>query len=244
MRFRKCGGGSPAAAVLLFQIQEIRLVIRNRLNVRSAVLGVAVLALALSAATLFGGPSRLEARSAAPVDAWLKKMDGTRKQLFDFPASGGGVPLVHIMNYYDTWNKAYGVADRDIDAVGTFYGATTFFGVNDAMWAKYRIGEFLNEKDAAGVAATRNPWREAPVILGMELRPASIESLQKRGATFILCNNALTIFSGMLAKARGLEAAAVYADLKANILPEVELIPGMVVAIEQAQSAGLAYHRQ
>jgi intracellular sulfur oxidation DsrE/DsrF family protein len=78
----------------------------------------------------------------------------------------------------------------------------------------------------------------------MNLPQASIESLQKRGATFILCNNALGIFSGMLAKARGLDADAVYNDLKANILPGVELIPGMVVAIDQAHDAGLSYHRQ
>ncbi|MEW5917663.1 MAG: hypothetical protein AB1762_14760 [Gemmatimonadota bacterium] len=208
--------------------------------------GIAAAAFALVATTavMYAGPSRLEASSIAPADAWLKKAGVKHKQLFDFPTSGGGIPLVHIMNYYDTWNKAYGVSDKDIYAVGTFYGSTTFFGVNDAMWAKYRVGEFLNEKDAAGVAATKNPWREAPFILGMELRPASIESLQMRGAGFILCNNALTIFAGMLAKARGLQADAVYADLKANILPGVELIPGMVVAIEQANTAGLAYHRQ
>jgi hypothetical protein len=36
----------------------------------------------------------------------------------------------------------------------------------------------------------------------------------------------------------------VYEDLKANILPGVELIPGMVVAVEQAANAGLSYHRQ
>jgi hypothetical protein len=32
--------------------------------------------------------------------------------------------------------------------------------------------------------------------------------------------------------------------MKANILPGVILVPGMVVAIEQAQKAGLTYHRQ
>jgi len=207
-------------------------------------LSAAALALIASAAAMYARPTQLEASSAAPADAWLKKVTAKHRQLFDFPTSGGGIPLVHIMNYYDTWNKAYGVSDKDIDAVGTFYGATTFFGVNDAMWAKYRIGEFLKENDGTGAAATKNPWREAPVVLGMELRPASIESLQKRGATFILCNNALGIFSGLLAKARGLEANVVYHDLKANILPGVELIPGMVVAIEQANTAGLSYHRQ
>lgn len=180
----------------------------------------------------------------APADNWLKGLNGKHKQFFDFPAAGGGIPLVHMMNYYDTYNKAYGVSDRDIDAVGTFYGSTTFHAMNDAMWAKYRLGEFLEVNDATGKPATANPWRHAPVVLGMALPPASIESLQKRGATFIVCNNALTIFSGMLAQARGLDAKAVYDDLRANILPDVELIPGMVVAIEQAQRAGLTYHRQ
>ena len=60
----------------------------------------------------------------------------------------------------------------------------------------------------------------------------------------ILCNNALQIFAGLLAQKRGLDSQAVYEDLKANILPGVELIPGMVVAVEQAQRAGLSYHRQ
>lgn len=207
-----------------------------------AAIGAVALAVT-TAAAVSTRPSPAEARPGVPADAWLKST-AKHRQLFDMPASGGGIPLVHIMNYFDTWNKAYGVADKDINPIGTFYGTTTFFGVNDAMWAKYRIGEFLGEKDGSGAPATKNPWREAPVILGMELRPASIESLQKRGATFILCNNALGIFSGMLAKARGLDADAVYADLKANILPGVELIPGMVVAIDQAHAAGLSYHRQ
>ena len=180
----------------------------------------------------------------APADNWLKGLNGKHKQFFDFPAAGGGIPLVHMMNYYDTYNKAYGVSDRDIDAVGTFYGSTTFHAMNDAMWAKYRLGEFLEVNDASGKPATANPWRTAPVVLGMTLAPASIEALQKRGATFIVCNNALTIFAGLLAQARGLDAKVVYDDLRANILPNVELVPGMVVAIEQAQRAGLTYHRQ
>jgi hypothetical protein len=212
---------------------------------RRLTLGAAALALVAGATAMSpAATARPEEGSAAPADLWLKTANVKHRQLFDSPAPNGGIPLVHILNYYDTWNKAYGVADKDIRGIGTFYGATTFFGVNDAMWNKYQIGEFLGEKDAAGKAATANPWRTTPVVLGMSLPQASIESLQKRGASFILCNNALTIFSGALAKARGLEADAVYRDLKANILPGVELIPGMVVAIEQAQAAGISYHRQ
>ncbi len=179
-----------------------------------------------------------------PSNKWLEGLKAKHKQFFDAPAANGGIPLVHVLNYYDTYNKAFGVKDADIDAVLTFYGATTFYGLNDAAWAKYRIGEFLETNDATGKPATANPWRSSPVILGMTLPQASIESLHKRGATLILCNNALTIFSALLAQKRGLDANAVYQDLKANILPEVELVPGMVVAVEQAQRAGLSYHRQ
>ena len=220
----------------------MRFIARNRGTLLAiaavwAAVGAAVTSTRLAATAL--APA-----AEAPADIWLKGLDGKHKQFFDFPSTNGGVPLVHMLNYYDTYNKAYGVPDRDIDAVGTFYGSTTFHAMNDAMWEKYRIGEFLKENAPSGQPATANPWRTAPVILGMTLAPASIESLQKRGATFIVCNNALTIFSGMLAQARGLDPKVVYDDLRANILPGVELIPGMVVAIEQAQRAGLSYHRQ
>ena len=180
-----------------------------------------------------------------PSNRWLDGLKAKHRQFFDAPTANGGVPLVHVMNYYDTYNKAFNVKDADVNAVLTFYGATTFYGLNDAMWAKYNIGEFLETNDpATGKPATTNPWRADPVILGMTIPPASIESLQKRGATFILCNNALSIFSGMLAQKRGLDPKAVYNDMNANILPGVELVPGMVIAVEQAQRAGLSYHRQ
>lgn len=179
-----------------------------------------------------------------PSDNWLKGINAKHKQLFDSPAPAGGIPLVHVMNYYDTYNKAYKVTDADIDAVLTFYGSTTLYGVNDAAWAKYKIGEFLDTKDASGQFVTANPWRSTPNIMGMSIAPASIEALQKRGATMILCNNALSIFAGMLAQKRGLDATVVYNDLKANMLPGMHLVPAMVIAIEQGQRAGLAYHRQ
>jgi intracellular sulfur oxidation DsrE/DsrF family protein len=223
-------------------------------NTRTTTRRIAVatsLAIIASTSALAARVTSLDAKPAMPVagpvepsSRWLEGLKAKHKQFFDAPAPIGGIPLVHIMNYYDTYNKAFGVKDADIDAVLTFYGTTTFFGLNDAMWAKYALGEFLGEKDASGKPAVSNPWKTKPNVLGMDLAPASIESLQKRGATFILCNNALTIFAGMVAQKRGLDPKAVYMDMNANILPGVELVPGMVIAVEQAQRAGLAYHRQ
>lgn len=214
-----------------------------------AIVAVAAATMAARPASWTSGNEAVSSSStttkAAPADRWLKGLTGKHRQLFDSPAPGGGIMLIHMLNYYDTWVRDYGAKDSEINGVGTFYGTTTFYGVNDAMWAKYKLGEFLETNDAAtGKPAIANPWRTNPNILGMTLPQASVESLQKRGATFIICNNALGLFAGALAKARGLNSDAVYADLKANILPGVELIPGMVVAIDQANAAGLSYHRQ
>jgi hypothetical protein len=216
---------------------------------RRAILAASLTTIAGGAAiTVHAGALQADTKLAAhnvPSNNWLKGLKAKHKQFFDNPSPNGGVALVHVMNYYDTYNKAFNVKDSDIDAVLTFYAATTFYGLNDAAWAKYDLGEFLDAKDpATGKPATANPWRTAPVVLGMTLPSASIESLHKRGATLIMCNNALTIFSGLLAAKRGLDAKVVYEDLRANILPDVQLVPGMVVAVEQAQRAGLSYHRQ
>jgi intracellular sulfur oxidation DsrE/DsrF family protein len=212
-------------------------------------------AIALSLATVAAAATaatRVRALDAAPnpslthepSEAWLTRMKGKHRQFFDNPSPNGGIALVHVLNYFDAYNKVYGVEDKDINAVLTFYGATTFYALSDSVWAKYRLGEFLDTKDVLGKPATANPWRTAPVVLGVTFPSASLESLQKRGATLILCNNALEIFSNLLAAKRDLDPKAVYADLKANILPGVDLVPAMVIAVEQAQRMGLTYHRQ
>lgn len=215
--------------------------------VRRAALPTIALALvvAISATVVQPNPGEAQASEVQPSDRWLTKLNAKHMMLFDNPAPAGGIGLIHVMNYYDTYNKAYNVKDADIRAVLNFYGGTTLYAVNDAMWTKYRIGEFVGAEDPETKApAVVNPWREKPVIIGFTIPGASVESLQKRGTVFIVCNNALEIFAGLLAQARGLEAKAVYEDLKANILPGVELVPAMVIALEQAHKKGLAYQRQ
>lgn len=221
----------------------------TRMNRRIALVAL-LTAAGVTTAVLGAGANEAtrEAAAAAALEQqapWLANLKAPNRQLFDAPAPGGAIPLVHMMNFMDTYNSAFKVADRDINAIGTFYGMTTFHGLNDAMWTKYDLASWLAAAGAdPGKGASANPWRTAPTAMGMSIPPASIESLQKRGAKFILCNNALTVLSGMVAQARGQDAKAVYDDMKANMLPGVELVPAMVIAIEQAQKAGIAYHRQ
>lgn len=176
--------------------------------------------------------------------AWLAALDAPHRMLFDAAQPAGGVPLVHALNYIESWKQGAGVEDSEIDAVVALYGATTFHGLDDAMWEKYGLGEMMGQTDLTGAPYTRNPWRIDPLFDGGTVPPAGIEPLAARGTTFLICNNALTYFSGKVAAAHGLDAAEVYAEMRDHILPQVTLVPAMVVAIDQAQVAGVSYHRQ
>ena len=174
------------------------------------------------------------------------------------------MPLLHILNYLNTYSAAYKAAPGQAGAVGTFYGmgsqSSIPFAFNDAMWAKYQLGEYTALKDAAGKPYTRNPFYhptkddlhllmaalQSPTIpaFGDAMPALGIESLQKMGTKFLLCANA---FGGwcMELDARGKgKAPEIQKELTGNVIPGVTIVPAMVIAIEQAQAAGIRYNRQ
>src|SRR5438093_932501 len=99
------------------------------------------------------GQSKAAAPAAGP-DAWMSEVKGTHRCLFDFPQHKNGVPLLHILNYLNTYKEAYKSAPGTVGAVGTLYSigpqASISLAFNDAMWAKYGLGEYTGMKDAAG----------------------------------------------------------------------------------------------
>src|SRR5262245_37699823 len=104
--------------------------------------------------------NRAPATPAAGPDAWINEVKGTHRCLFDFPQHKNGVPLLHILNYINTYNQVYKAAPGSTGAVGTFYGIGTQASIplafNDAMWTKYGLGEYTGLKDASGKPYTRN----------------------------------------------------------------------------------------
>ena len=204
------------------------------------------------------------AEAAAAPDDWIKEVKGTHKCLFDFPQHKNAMPLLHILNYINTYSAAYKTGPGEVGTVGTFYSAGNQASIplafNDTIWAKYALGAYTGLKDADGKPYTRNVFnRPTPADLHLLLKaidapnipalagamPAlGIESLQKMGTKFLLCANALGIWVLEL-EARGHgKAADIEKELRANLLPGVTIVPAMVIAIEQAQEAGIRYNRQ
>ena len=198
------------------------------------------------------------------ADDWLKEVKGAHRCLFDFPRHQNGMPLLHILNYLNTYATAYKTGPRQVGAVGTFYSAGNQASIplafNDGIWEKYALGAYTGLKDESGKVYTRNVFNrpttkdlhllmraiDAPMIpaLAGAMPAIGIESLQKMGTKFVLCANALGIWCLELeARGKG-EAKAIEADLRANLLPGVTIVPAMVIAIEKAQEAGIKYNRQ
>jgi intracellular sulfur oxidation DsrE/DsrF family protein len=208
-----------------------------------------------AAAVGVGGafPRSLVAQPAQAQDAWLDKQTGSHRCLFDFPTHAEGLPLLHMFNYLNTYASAYGTKAGDVNAIGTLYfvGPTSSIPLafNDSMWQKYKLGAYLKLDDPKTKApSVRNmfnaPQAGDPVLFGGAFAQASIANLQKMGSTFLICNNALNLFTGQMAQQSGGTAEAVGAELRANLLPGVVIVPAMVIAIEKAQSKGIAYNKQ
>jgi intracellular sulfur oxidation DsrE/DsrF family protein len=213
----------------------------------------------VGAATAISATTAAAQAQGAGDAAWIKEVPGKARCFFDCPQHASGVGLLHILNYLGAYPPGQaGVAS-------SFYGvgpaSSIALGFNDAMWAKYGLGDVLGLKDATGKAYTRNLFAsmtsaEAHVLAGRMGIPASIAmlgqaapalsipSLQKMGTKFLVCNNALGLWTLELeARGKG-TAAAIGADLRANLLPGVTIVPAMVRAIEEAHAAGFSYNRQ
>ena len=213
---------------------------------------------AVAAATAASGLPRIataESRQASPNDRWLDRLTARHRCLFDFPQHGDGMPLIHILNYLNTYKNAYGEPASSVNAVGTLYGApgtpaSIPLGWNDAMWDKYKIGELLRLTDPATKAPSKRnmfyrPRPGDPVLAGGAMTTAGIENLQRMGVLFLMCNNAFQAWMSFLSGngTKG-NAAEIDRDIRANLLPGVVPVPAMVIAIEKAQGKGIAYNRQ
>jgi len=235
----------------------------NRRGFLGRLFGGVAAAVTMSAAAEAQAPAGGAAAAAGP-DAWIREVKGTHRCLFDFPQHKGGAPLLHILNYLNTYNEAYKAPAGSAGAVGTFYSignqSSIALAFNDAMWAKYGLGEYLGLKDKNGKAYTRNVFHkptpdDAGILIQAfgtppipELAGAvpglGIESLQKMGTKFLLCANALGAWCLELQARNKGKANEIEKELRANVLPGVTIVPAMVIAIEKAQAAGIRYNRQ
>lgn len=168
-------------------------------------------------------------------DAWMKDVKGKHRQLFH-ALELNERPMLMASNFLDAYRDAFAAKDGDARAVIGVHGPALAIGFSDSAWSKYGFGKNANVLDPT----TKEPSVRNIFATGA---PLSVDTLQKRGVVFIMCNTALRLTSQGLSKARGESYETVYEDLKASRLPGTILVPAMVVAVNRSQEAGFTYLR-
>ena len=207
--------------------------------------------LAAGAAALgFGGvvsplraaqPRSQEVSANPEFEAWLNKITGKHKMIFDVPEPNKGFAFAWARVFLNTTNEAYGTTDAENSVVVVLRHSGIPFAMKDSMWAKYPFGEVFKITDPKTQApAVRNP------VANMQpgdfpIGGVGIDELLAKGALVGVCSIALTLNAGMIAKKLGTDGAAVKQEWVASLFPGVQIVPSGVIAVNRAQEKGCAY---
>lgn len=208
---------------------------------------LARLATGTAALTAALGGTRLLAQGAAPAgrptpdgDKWLDALTGQHRQIYDVLSTGGASGLSYARNFLNANNEGYALADKDVSVAVSLRHLAVPMGFNDAVWEKYKIGEYLKFDDPKTKApATHNIWAGRAGEGGTG--SPSVTALAARGVVFPMCGMSFKFLTGELARTSGLSSDAVREELTAGMLPGTFLVVAGVIAVNRAQERGFSY---
>lgn len=192
-----------------------------------------------AAGTALAGVVALPARSAAqssrgpthPADAWLDDLKGVHKNIFDCVSIETGPEGWSFARNFLTANTGpiYQLEDADVNAIVCVRHLASVYGFNDAMWAKYKLGE-SQKVNEGGVPAEKNPHAKAA------------SELARRGVIVAVCGMATGRIARTVAGAMGLTASDVENDLRTNLVtPTARVVAAGVIVTNRAQEKGFTY---
>jgi len=175
------------------------------------------------------------------ADEWFEKVKGSHRIVYDGSTPLNGFAIIWNWVFYLTNNQTDS-PDSDITAMTVLRHSGVGFALEDRLWSKYKLGEAFGVKDpATGKASLRNLYYDPkpgdfpmPQIQG-------IKDLIGRAAMFCVCDLALQVNSGAIAKKMNMKMEDVYPDMLSGVQPGIQLVPSGVWALGRAQEHGCAY---
>jgi intracellular sulfur oxidation DsrE/DsrF family protein len=212
----------------------------GRLAAGAAAFGLGAWTVPLAAAaTARSAPG--EAPGNPEFEAWLNKITGKHKMVYDVPEPNDGFAFAWARVFLNTTNETYDMTDGDNTVVIVLRHSGIPYAMESAMWSKYKFGEAFKITDGA----TKAPAVRHPLI---RLKPGDVpipgmgtDELLAKGVLIGVCNIALTFNSMHMASQMGMPAEAIKKEWVANLLPGVHVVPSGVIAINRSQEKGCAY---
>jgi hypothetical protein len=178
-------------------------------------------------------------------DDWTKKLEGKKlRTVFDAPEINSALALYQAEAVLNNYRDVVGISEKDLGLVVVIRHRAIPMAFNDVIWEKYNAGVDLKLNDpTTGEPAKRNPFLNvaADDKKGLVGQAQSLKSLYDRGVIFLGCNNAAMGWAYMLAKKSGAKVEDVRAEMKANLIPGMTLLPTGIFAVVRAQNVGCSY---
>jgi intracellular sulfur oxidation DsrE/DsrF family protein len=201
----------------------------------------------------FATPLQSIANDAMPIlspddpEAWLKKLTGKHKLVFDAAEPNGIFPFAWPRIFLVT-NEMTGTPQKDTNVVVVLRHNAIPYAMNNTVWTKYNLGEvFKITDDKTKATAVRNAFYQPAAgdfsVPGLGNVAIGINELQTSGVIFCVCNMAMTVYSAAIAQQKKLSHEDVYNDFKAAVLPGINIVPSGLWAIGRAQEHGCGYCR-
>ena len=161
-------------------------------------------------------------------DPWMKRVTGTHKVVFHSHMPTEGLALRWAQTFLDTQKTAYGIREQDCTVIVGLNGRSIGWFFDDSIWAKYpTVG------DVMGMPGARSPMKDA------------IATLASRKVILLACANSIRASGGRFLPSEqraDRERVTAFGDeVRANLLPGVEVVPAMIVTLQQAQDRGCRY---
>lgn len=186
---------------------------------------------------------------ADALDAVLHYAGGPKQSWDNTDLTGPWLNVMRNSMNAEVWSFRH----PDFLCVSATHGSAQLALYDDAMWEKYGLAK------VAGGSVAKNSFIQATAASGQD--PAdyqnakgayspsanSIQGLQRRGAVFLACHNAVWELCERLVAAGSnpdrLSTEAMCAEFSNHLAPGVVLTPGAVGTLVELASAGFAYAR-
>ena len=173
-------------------------------------------------------PLSATSRPAIVEDPWMQRVTGAHRVVFHSHMPTDGLALRWAQTFLDTQRTAYGVRESDCTVIVGLNGRSIGWFFNDTLWAKYpTVGEVM------GTASTTSPYRDA------------IAALTARKVILLACNNSIRAsgsrFLPVNQRSDRERVSAFGDEVRANLLAGVDVVPAMIVTLQQAQDRGCRY---
>jgi hypothetical protein len=185
-------------------------------------------------------PPTLGVLSEAAIVGVLRK-DARYKQLYASVTLKNGAVLHYMTNALAGVQTGYRQPLDAMHATAVLYGPSLLTMMSDAFWDAHVTDELLAFYGEKIPNRKGNPFmRPRP---GAEpAKSEDVTSLLAKGATFLVCNNALHHAAEVFAKQPGFPTdRPAYDILRAAIIPEASVVPAGVLAIMTLQEQNYTF---